>query len=52
MAGPVAPSGGDGKVDRNHSRIVSVRMIVPTRWMKIQARSYKPSSRLRGFGQR
>ncbi len=52
MAGPVAPSGGDGKVDRNHSRMVSVRMMVPTRCRKIQARSYRPSSRLRGLGQR
>ena len=31
IAGPVAPGGGAGKLARNHSTTISVRMIVPTR---------------------
>ena len=52
IAGPVAPSGGAGKLDRNHSTIISDRMIVPTRDRKMRARSTRPMARLRGFGQR
>ena len=35
MAGPTAPAGGAGKVDRNQTRITSGRMIRPARLMKI-----------------
>ncbi len=31
IAGPVAPGGGAGKLDRNQSTTISERMIVPTR---------------------
>ena len=52
MAGPVAPAGGPGNVDRNHSTIVSDRMMVPTRVVKMRARSHSPIARLRALGQR
>src|SRR5512139_1413003 len=50
MAGPVASGGGAGKLERNHSTIISERMMVPTRSMKVRARSHSPSARLRRLG--
>src|ERR1700738_895722 len=35
IGGPTAPGGGAGKLERNHSRIISERMIVPTRVVNI-----------------
>lgn len=52
MAGPVAPSGGEGKVDKNHSTTISEKMIVPTRVRKMFARCHKPSIRLLRLGTR
>ncbi|MNN37118.1 hypothetical protein D3C81_1510490 [compost metagenome] len=52
MAGIVAFSGAPGNDSRNHSRMVSARMMPPTRLRKIIARSYKPTAKSRGCGTR
>ena len=43
--------GGAGKLARNHSTMLNVRMMPPTRRMKISARCHSPSARLRAEGQ-
>src|SRR5260221_7488237 len=52
IAGPLAPAGGAGNEDRNQSRIVRERMMVPTRARKIFARSMSPITRFLRLGQR
>ena len=52
IAGPVAPAGGAGKLDRNQSTTVSAKMMPPTRRRKMPARSHRPRPRLRRLGMR
>ena len=50
-AGPVAPSGGAGKLANAHSATVSTRMMPPTRRRKILTRCHSPMAMLRACGQ-
>ena len=46
IAGPVAPAGGAGKLDRNQSTTISAKMMPPTRRRKM--RGALPEAERRG----